>query len=349
MKPRMTYHTPSLCCVCAVLAATAPATAAAQAERSAPMSYLRAMGTQAEAVVGHLWGLLAISIVVVVLIAVLVLIGSLRRRSTAGPDARYPVLRTTGGTAWITVGVGLSSIVLLGSMAWSAVVLTRIAEPPSEPAFTIDIRAHQWWWEVRYQAEDPSRSFETANEIHLPVGEPVRIALHSSDVIHSFWVPSLGGKTDMIPGQTNFTWLEAGEPGVYHGACQEYCGLQHALMRLLVVAQEPEAFEAWWDSQLEPAASPESASAREGEQVFLAKCGICHSVAGTSAGGNLGPNLTHLMSRRTLAAGKLKNTVANLSGWVANPQRVKPEATMPNIDLSGPQLNALRGFLATLR
>lgn len=322
---------------------------AARAETDFPLTYLRAMGTQAAAVTDHLWGLLAISVTVVVIITVLVVVGAFLRRNPKREDGRYPVLRTVSGTAWITIGLVPSLIALIGSMAWSAVVLRDIAEPPSEPAFTIQVRAHQWWWEVRYAAEDPSRSFETANEIHLPVGQPVRIELLTGDVIHSFWVPALGGKTDMIPGQTNATWLEASEAGTYLGLCQEYCGAQHALMRLLVIAQEPEQFQAWWRSQLEPAPAPATDRARRGQQVFVAKCGICHTARGTAAGGDLGPDLTHLKSRETLAAGVLKNTEANLSGWIANPQVIKPEAKMPNLDLSGPELDALRSFLKTLK
>lgn len=315
-----------------------------------PMSYLRAAGTQAASILPHLWGLAAISIAVVVIISILVIIGSIWRRSPrqTGP-LRYPVLRQVGGTAWITIGVGLSTVVLIGSMAWSAVVLTEIAEPPSEPAFDIHVRAHQWWWEVRYESEDQSRNFETANEVHLPVGQPVRLTLTASDVIHSFWVPPLGGKRDMIPGQTNSMWLEASEAGAYQGWCQEYCGAQHALMRLQVVAQEPEAFEAWWRDQLETAPAPSSQLEREGEEVFLAKCAVCHSVRGSRAGGELGPDLSGLMSRRTLAAGVLRNTPANLRGWIANPQGIKPESKMPNPELSGPQLTAVHRYLQTLR
>lgn len=336
--------------ILAAALAAAPLGAAARAESAFPMTYLRAMGTQAAAVVDHLWGLIAISVAVVVIMSVLVVVGILLRRSPSRDDSgRLPVLRTTGGTAWITIGLIPSTVALIGSMAWSAVVLTDIDEPSRPPAFTIEVRAHQWWWEVEYVSDDPSRRFETANEIHLPVGQPVRFTLHSGDVIHSFWVPALGGKTDMIPGQTNATWLEASEPGTYMGWCQEYCGAQHALMRLVVIAQEPADFEAWWQDQLQAAPEPASAAVRRGEQIFVTKCGICHTVRGTPAAGDLGPDLTHLMSRRTLAAGVLRNTEANLSGWIANPQVIKPEAKMPNPDLAGPELDALRPFLRTLR
>jgi cytochrome c oxidase subunit 2 len=201
---------------------------------------------------------------------------------------------------------------------------------------------------VRYVSDAPSRIFETANEIHIPVGEPVRLKLTSADVIHTFWVPAISGKTDLIPGQTNVTWLQADEPGVYWGQCNEYCGRQHAHMALRLFADPPEEFQAWWDAQLESAEPPETELGRTGQTNFVLRCGACHAVRGTLAGGDRGPDLTHLMSRTTLAAGMLPNTVGHLSGWIANPQFIKPGSEMPNLDLSGPQLDAIRSYLLTL-
>ncbi len=201
---------------------------------------------------------------------------------------------------------------------------------------------------IRYKSDDPSREFTTANEIHVPVGEPVRFELRSADVIHTFWVPALSGKTDLIPGQTNTTWLEADAPGVYRGQCNEYCGQQHAHMALSLYADPPDQFQSWWDGQLRSAPAPAAPAAASGQRQFQQKCAACHSVRGSLAGGRVGPDLTHLMSRGTIAAGLLPNMVGNLSGWIANPQVLKPGCKMPNLELSGPELQAIRSYLLTL-
>ncbi len=226
--------------------------------------------------------------------------------------------------------------------------LAQIGRPPQEPAFTVEVIGHQWWWEIRYLSDQPARNFTTANEIHIPVGETVAVKLISRDVIHSFWVPALGGKTDLIPGQTNVTWMEADKPGVYRGQCAEYCGLQHAHMALTVVAQEPEAFEAWRAGQLEPASEANTERVQAGLTAFIQKCGICHTVRGTRAQGIVGPDLSHLMERRTLAAGTLPNTPGNLAGWIADPQHVKPGNFMPQPQLSAAELLRILAFLKTL-
>jgi cytochrome c oxidase subunit 2 len=216
---------------------------------------------------------------------------------------------------------------------------------------TIEVTGQQWWWKARYLNEsDPSAVLTTANEIHIPTGEPVRVKLIGADVIHSFWVPQLTGKTDAIPGQTNEMWLEAEKPGRYRGQCTEYCGWQHAHMAVFVIAEPRADFEKWLTAQLQPAPSPPGGSeAARGEQLFVDHCGVCHKVLGTEAGGTVGPDLTHVMSRATIAAGTLPNTIGNLSGWIANPQTIKPGALMPNLYLSGPELQGIRSFLLTLK
>ena len=218
-----------------------------------------------------------------------------------------------------------------------------------KPALTIEVTGQQWWWKVRYLSDDPSRIFTTANEIHIPTGEPVRIELIGADVIHSFWVPPLSGKTDAIPGQTNVTWLEADRPGRYRGQCTEYCGVQHAHMGFEVVAQSPGEFDAWWDAQLKPAATADRRPANAAPTLFSYHCGACHTVRGTEAGGAIAPDLTHLMSRATIAAGTLPNNAGNLSGWIADPQAIKPGTLMPIVYLSGPELNDIRAYLQTLK
>jgi cytochrome c oxidase subunit 2 len=315
-----------------------------------PMFYLESVGPRGQAIADLTIGLLVLSIVVVVAVSLLVLLGAWRRRTTRPYDHRgqLPVARGGNGVRWMFIGLALTIVALVGSVTWTMVTMGAINQPSAEPQVTIEVTGHQWWWQVRYISDDPSRQFETANEIHIPVGEAVRLRLRSADVIHTFWVPAVSGKTDLIPGRTNITWLQADQPGTYRGQCNEYCGEQHAHMALDLIAQSSEAFEAWWDEQLEPAAPPETESVGAGQQQFALRCAVCHSVRGTSAGGKVGPDLTHLMSRETLAAGMLPNTVANLSGWIANPQVIKPGSKMPNLELSGPELDQIRTYLATL-
>ena len=340
---------PRLLTTAGVLLAPAPP-ASAQGER--PMYVLETFGATGREITPLLWGLIILSIAVVVVISALVLIGIARRRL---PEARMPggtlaVTRSPGGLGWIYFGLALTLVALTVFVVWTFTTMAAIGEPAEDPPFTIEITAQQWWWEAHYTVEgEPSRSFETANELHIPVGVPVRIKLASADVIHSFWIPALGGKTDAIPGQTNETWIQAEREGVYRGQCAEYCGKQHAHMAMRVFADPPHEFEAWWNEQLEPAGPVEPNTwAEAGRQQFQMRCGICHTVRGTPAGGEMGPDLTHLMSRTTIAAATLPNTVGHLSGWVANPQYVKPDNYMPNLEMSGPQLAAIRAYLLTL-
>jgi cytochrome c oxidase subunit 2 len=257
------------------------------------------------------------------------------------------VERSGNGLWWIYGGVGLSTIVLLALTGWTIATMAGIAKPPHPAAFTIEVSARQWWWGFTYDAADGAKAFTTANEIHIPVGQPVLFTLTSPDVIHSFWIPALGGKTDVIPGQTNEMWLEAKKPGVYRGQCSEYCGVEHAQMAFYVFAEPAAQFDAWRAAEAQNAATP-SGRAAVGEAVFVAHCGKCHAVRGSPAHGKRGPDLTHLMSRTTLAAGMLDNNIGNLSGWIADPQRIKPGAKMPNVALSGPDLQAVMTYLETL-
>ncbi len=324
--------------------------AAGPAHAGVPLGYLSGFGPRADPVVALTWGLLAISIIVVVIISVLVMLGVWRRRAKVGGAIELvPVSRGGNGLPWLYWGVGISTIALVGSLVWTVVVLAAVNSPPSKPPLTIEVTGQQWFWKVRYLSDDPSRVFTTADEIHIPVGQPVRVKLIGADVIHSFWVPALTGKTDAIPGQTNETWLEADQAGVYRGQCTEYCGVQHAHMAFLVVAQAPDTFNAWRDAQIQPAAAPTSPEIANGEQTFVYRCGACHTVRGTTAGGTVAPDLTHLMSRSIIAGGVLPNTIANLSGWIANPPAIKPGTLMPVLYLSGPELQGVRSYLETLK
>ena len=320
------------------------------ARADAPMTFLKSSGGQADTILPLTWGMMIISILVILIITVLLLIGIRRARHFSSLAVERTELEGAGGgLAWLYVGVGLSTLVLVGTAAWAMVTLADTGPPSGKPAFTIEVIGHQWWWQVRYLNDQPSHVFETANEIHIPVGKPVRVKLASADVIHSFWVPALAGKTDLIPGQTNVTWLEASKPGVYRGQCAEFCGAQHAHMALTVVASEPDQFQAWLNSQLADEGQPTQQTALEGETDFIQKCGICHTVRGTRAHGIFGPDLSHLMQRHTIAAGTLANNVGDLGGWISNPQAIKPGSQMPQPEVSPAQLQHILAFLETLK
>ena len=228
-----------------------------------------------------------------------------------------------------------------------------LAQPPAG-ALIVGITAHMWWWEVRYRDPASGQDVTLANELHLPLDRPVWLGLSSSDVIHSFWVPALAGKMDMVPGRVNHLLVEAHQAGVYRGQCAEYCGEQHARMALHVVAQAPAAFDAWLAAQARPAAAPTGPSApliERGRQAFLAqRCNACHSVRGVAEQGRLGPDLTHVGSRLYLGAGTLPNQAGSMAHWIANTQAIKPGARMPSSkDMDSATLSALAAYLEQLR
>jgi len=330
------------------------APSAAQAADNPSLSYMTAFGPKNYSVVSLLYGVIIISLAVVAIIGALVLVGALLRRvSPRVAMGNVPLQRSGSGLPFIYVGVAITAVVLLATAVWNYVVLADIAKPPAPPAATVQIKGHQWWWEVRYQGENASRVFTTANELRVPVGKPVQVELTSADVIHSFWVPALTGKMDTIPGQHNVTWLQADKAGVYRGQCTEYCGQQHAHMGFVVVAEPPDQFADWWQHQLE---GPEivhsgvsAADAERGQAVFMRNCAVCHTVRGTMAQGKIGPDLSHLMQRKTIGAASVPNTMGNLSGWISDPQHIKPGNYMPTLMLSSVELNALRNFLQTLQ
>ncbi len=201
---------------------------------------------------------------------------------------------------------------------------------------------HQWWWEARY----PKSGAVTANEIHIPIGRRLLLLLKSADVIHDFWVPQLGRKMDMIPGHPNEMWLEADQPGTYLGTCAEYCGMQHAWMRISVIAQPAAEFEAWQQQQLQPAANPALPAPARGALTFQQMtCANCHAINGTPARAQVGPDLTHLADRQTLAAGLLENSPTNLARWLRNPQSFKAGSLMPNLHLTEAQVTDLVSYL----
>jgi cytochrome c oxidase subunit 2 len=250
----------------------------------------------------------------------------------------------------VIVAVSLTILILVGTLVYSVSTGGALASLPRDKALRIQIKGHQWWWEATYMDPVSGNQLTTANEIHIPVGEPVQIIGTSPDVIHSFWVPSLAGKKDLIPGHTTALWMQADKPGIYRGQCAEFCGHQHAKMAILVMAESRQQFNSWYNSQLQPAAPPADSMSKAGENVFMSKgCPLCHTVGGTRALGSVGPPLTHIGSSYTLAAGTLKNTRGNMAGWIVDPQRIKPGVKMPPNDLSGSELQALLSYLESLK
>jgi cytochrome c oxidase subunit II len=317
---------------------------------NSPLSYLDAAGSRANHILPLTLFTLAVSVIVCIVIAVLLWMAVRRGRAPQGAAiATVPVERGRNGLRWISVGLALSAVPLLVTLVWTMFALAAVAGPPSNPALVLDITARQWWWDVQYNGALPSDQFNTANEIHIPVGRPVLVRLHAGDVIHSFWVPKLTGKTDVIPGQTNQSWMQADAAGRYLGQCSEFCGWQHAHMQFEVVAEPDADFNAWLQSQREAAAPPLNDAAARGLEVVQSRCALCHQVRGTRAGAVSGPDLTHLMSRGTLAAGTLPNTPGSLAGWIQDSQDLKPGSLMPNQYLSAQQLSDVVVYLETLK
>jgi cytochrome c oxidase subunit 2 len=308
-------------------------------------SILEPRGPAAAEIANIWWLLLALGTAVFLAVLAFLLFSLFRRRRTLPDEA---TTNRTGTRIVVWAGLLAPAVILLVVYGLTIRGLRVLATPASADELTIHVVGRQWWWEVRY----PQHGFETANEIHIPVGQPVQIVLSSPDVIHSFWVPELHGKLDMIPGQTNAYWLQADAPGEYVGECAEFCGIQHTKMAFAVVAEAQTEFTAWLEQQRQPAPGrplgPVENLALEGQQVFQKSCMICHTVKGTQATGDLGPDLTHLASRRTLGAGILPNNTGNLAGWIVNPQHIKPGNLMPPSDLTSAELQALLAYLALL-
>jgi cytochrome c oxidase subunit II len=244
----------------------------------------------------------------------------------------------------IVSGIILPSVILILLLLFSVHTSIALKRPPE--GILVRTVAHQWWWEVEY----PEHGIRTANEIYIPIGQPVLLELSSADVIHSFWVPNISGKMDMLPGHTNYFSLRAEHAGIYRGQCAEFCGLQHALMAFGIVALPPEEFEAWLAEKQKPVPEPDTPRLRRGQEVYFeAACHNCHAIRGTRADGTIGPDLTHIGSRLTLGSGILPNNRGNLAGWIANPQPLKPGNRMPPSYLNAEDLHALVEYLETLK
>ena len=296
-------------------------------------------GPAARSVLGLWWPMLATATAVFVFVTGMLLLAAARGRRKSEDDAK--VTPRWGEPFIVVVGVGVSGAILVGFFLFSLSKVQALNDAGRTPKLTIGVVGHDWWWEVRY----PNGAV-SANEIHIPTGVRVRLALDTDDVIHSFWVPSLGPKIDMVPGLHNTLWLEAARPGVYRGQCAEFCGLQHANMIIRVVADTPGDFDAWIAREAEPA----QPSVPAGRQIFESQsCAGCHTVRGTAAAGKTGPDLTHFGRRDTLGAGVKPRTDENLAHWIADPQSVKPGVTMPPITLAADQLDSLVAYLEGLR
>ena len=311
--------------------------------------------------IASLSGFMTILFLVISLIMwIVIAVAFFRRRGTL---AEHEPIQAGGGEMWIAIGGIAIPLLILTLLFVLGLQLLRDfpihgmhgaamhAEMQKSMKPEIQIIGHQWWWEIHYLNDDVSKEVTTANELHLPVGRAVNIEVETHDVMHSFWIPALHGKVDLIPGMKNYIRVEASQPGAYTGQCAEYCGAEHARMLLLAIVQEPDEYEAWLAQQRAPGAEPTTPQAIAGQKEFLAgPCSMCHTVRGTIAGGRVAPDLTHIGSRKMIAANSYQNNNAYLEAWVTHAQSLKPESAMPNLtQFSGEQLQDLVAYLRQLQ
>lgn len=293
------------------------------------------------------WVMLAVGVAVLTLVTVLLLRTVRMRPAGRRPEEPRPDDDDErAGRRWLLWGgVALPVVVLVPLFAWVVVLVERLEAGAGSDAVTVEVTGHQFWWEARYR----DLGVVTANELHVPVGREVRFVLSSADVIHSFWVPNVAGKRDLVPGEVTELVVTVDEPGVYRGFCAEFCGVQHARMQLLVIAEAPDDFDAWAAAQAADAVPPTTPEERAGAAAFTdVGCASCHRIRGTDASGAVGPDLTHVASRRTLGAVTVDNDRGHLGGWIANSQTIKPGNLMPPMVLEADQLNALIAYLESL-
>jgi cytochrome c oxidase subunit II len=313
----------------------------------------------ASARISHLsWFMTILFLVITLVMWVLIAWAFYRRRGTL---AEHEPVDSGGGHMWIAIG-GLAAPLIVLSVLF-VLGLNLLTDFPihgmhggmanAQTMMKPEIRivGHQWWWEVQYLNDDVSKEFTTANEVHLPAHRAVNIEVVTRDVMHSFWIPALHGKVDLIPGHPNYIRIEAFQSGSYTGQCAEFCGAQHAHMRLQAVAQDPEEYEAWLEAQRKPASEPQAQDAIAGEHIFVTgPCSMCHTVRGTIAGGRVAPDLTHIGSRCFIAANSFPNNDAYLEAWITHAQSPKPGTQMPNLtQFNGEQLHDLVAYLDQLK
>ncbi len=314
-------------------------------------SVLSPAGVQALSIHG-LW-LLMLTVCTVVFVCTLTAVFFAVIRGTGNrskEESELPREQTIGRVVGSAVALTVVTLIaLLVASVWTG---RTVGTAHASSAVTVAITGHQWWWEVEYEDAMPSRRVLTANELHIPTDRPVVLKVTSRDVIHSFWVPNLQGKRDLIPGYTTSIWLQAFKQGTYRGQCAEFCGMQHAHMAIEVVAQSDRDFEGWLEAMRQPGRDPPETEteAIRGREVFMrARCAGCHAIRGTDASAQVAPDLTHIASRTTLGAGTLPNTTENMAEWIRDPQAVKPGNQMPPNPLAADDLRALVTYLGTLR
>jgi cytochrome c oxidase subunit II len=293
-------------------------------------------GPDAQSIASVAWLMFGMAAAVYVVVAGFIIMGALRGNKAS----------RISDNAFIWVGGLFAPIAILAILAVVTVKTTDTLRTPDPNPLKIEVTGYQFWWAVEY----PDEKVTTANEIRVPAGRPVEVGLHSKDVLHSFWVPELAGKVDTVPGQRNVIRFTADKPGEYRGQCAEFCGLQHAKMAFLVIAEEPGAYERWLIRQQRPRSGPSTEREAAGEQVFMrSSCAGCHTIRGTEARGTLGPDLSDFGSRRTLGAVATPNTKGNLAGWIENSQSIKPGNLMPPVQLEPDELLNLLDYLENQR
>jgi cytochrome c oxidase subunit 2 len=318
-------------------------------------SALHAAGPQAARIADLWWLLFWVCLVVFILVVLGRLVALIRARVPQTnvmpvPEVVLEPARERRVTVIVASCVGVTAVILLVFLVATVITGHAIAALFRPDPLKIELTGYRWWWKVQYDDPIPARMVTTANEFHIPVGRPVLITLSSRDVIHSVWIPPLHGKKDLIPGHPNDIWIQADRPGRYEGQCAEFCGFQHAHMRLVVIAEPPDQFAQWLDDQRKPATPPTDPLAQRGQQVFQnGTCAFCHSILGTEANGQVAPDLTHLGSRTTLAAATIPNSPGYLAGWIVDSQHIKPGNAMPPNSLTSEDLQALLAFLGGLK
>lgn len=296
----------------------------------------------------YAWSIYNLSVITIIIMALIVLLiaGLVGYASWRFRASKHPHAKLTYGNRKLELVYTIIPILILVFLYSLTIRTMNASDPLTRHGDNIVVVGHQWWWEVRY----PGTGIVTANEVHMPVKTPWLFGMESADVIHDFWVPPLGRKMDMVPGYHRDIWLAADKPGVYLGTCSEYCGREHAWMRIRVIAQTPAAFAQWEAEQEKIPPIPTSGDAGKGARYFgMMSCSNCHSIRGTAAQGKIGPDLTHLASRSTLAAGRLPNDPDDLAHWLKDPQKYKPGCHMPNLGLTDEQNRDLVAYLETLR
>ncbi len=300
---------------------------------------------QATAIANLFWLIVAIAGIIFVGVGGAIIYATFAFRQRAGRTAA----QFTGNLPIEVVWTAVPALILVVIFYLTVRTMMNLQVPTGDPAagdpVEIIVAGHQWWWQFDY----PNEKITTANEFHVPVGEPVILQLRSDNVLHSFWIPEMNGKLDLIPGHDRTLWFTPAQTGVFLGQCAEFCGIQHTWMQIRLVVQSPADYATWIRDQQRPAGLPTGLAA-EGQRVFMQQtCPSCHAIAGTSANGNAGPNLTHMASRATIGAGVLPNTPQNMERWLRNPQEVKPGNLMPNSKLTEDQVRALTAYMESLR